>query len=231
MPAMGERAMTSWLRYLGGFIASALGRGRRGTDDFLRRGGVVSFRLLQSETLRSELGLSPEQTGQVLKFTREARGRRRAQFQRLRDQAKEKPGPQVAKLMREVAEEVIVALDKAAVLTPAQKERLRQITWQRQGAGAFADPHVQEVLGITPAQRQAIRAIVLDTGNRVGELRQETGAGPDGRNDTLAGLRKANQEKALAFLDEPQRARWDSLKGKPFDIGVEESAPAGPDGG
>ena len=65
------------------------------------------------------------------------------------------------------AERVRLALEQAraneaevdAILTPPQRLRLRQIALQSEGSGAFREPEVVDILRLTPAQRERIRAI------------------------------------------------------------------------
>ena len=65
------------------------------------------------------------------------------------------------------AERVRIALEQAraneaevdAILTPSQRVRLRQIALQSEGPAAFREPEVVEALGLTPGQRERIRAI------------------------------------------------------------------------
>src|SRR5262249_47051914 len=65
------------------------------------------------------------------------------------------------------AERVRIGLEQAranetevdAILTPPQRLRLRQIALQSEGPAAFREPEVVEALGLTPAQRERIRAI------------------------------------------------------------------------
>jgi hypothetical protein len=47
----------------------------------------------------------------------------------------------------------------AAILTPAQHERLRQLALQAEGLGAFREPEVIAALRLSPEQRERIRSI------------------------------------------------------------------------
>ena len=69
--------------------------------------------------------------------------------------------------LRPPVERVRLALEQAraneaevdAILTPSQRVRLRQIALQSEGPAAFREPEVVEALGLTPGQRERIRAI------------------------------------------------------------------------
>jgi serine/threonine protein kinase len=69
--------------------------------------------------------------------------------------------------LRPPAERVRLALELAraneaevdGILQPSQRVRLRQIALQTEGPAAFREPEVVEALGLTPGQRERIRAI------------------------------------------------------------------------
>ena len=68
-----------------------------------------------------------------------------------------------------------------AILTPSQRVRLRQIALQSEGPAAFREPEVVEALGLTPGQRERIRAIEEEI--LFGQMREmQSGKAPeDGR--------------------------------------------------
>ena len=96
--------------------------------------------------------------GQRAQGGRALRPRRRALDRNLR-----RPRPSAVR----PSERVRIALEQAraneaevdAILTPTQRVRLRQIALQTEGPAAFREPEVVEALGLTPAQRERIRAI------------------------------------------------------------------------
>ena len=83
------------------------------------------------------------------------------------------------------AERVRLALEQAraneaevdAILTPPQRVRLRQLALQSEGPAAFREPEVVEALGLTPDQRERIRAIEEEV--LFGQMREmQIGQGP-----------------------------------------------------
>jgi putative ATP-binding cassette transporter len=204
--------MRSPLQRLGSFLAPLLRR--RSGLEFRKDGGVVAFRLLRDERVRAELNLTVEQGGHILRLTRQARQLRRRQFLALEKQVPHRAAA-TERLTRAVAMEVLAGLHKAGVLTPEQRERLRQIAWQRQGGGAFDNPLVQQALKLTPAQQKALGSII---GAMRKQLRTDAGKRPAGA------IRKEALALALAVLDEEQKARWEQLKGKPFAFAEDEPA-------
>ena len=111
--------------------------------------------------------------------------------------------------LRPPAERVRLALEQAraneaevdAILTPPQRVRLRQIALQSEGPAAFREPEVVEALGLTPGQRERIRAI-----------EEEIRLQPDARDAIRQGhprMRgKPAMERILAVLTADQARRW-----------------------
>jgi hypothetical protein len=214
-------AIRSFIRFLYRAFA-AIGRKWRGPgDEFRKDGGVAAFRLLQNLRVREELGLNNEQIRQILIFTRVARQKRKKQLQALRS-AEEKKPMAMARVQRQIAIEVLGNLNKAAVLTMEQKDRLRQLSWQHQGTMAFTNPLVAETLKLTPDQKLGVQNVLDEFNKRMrgqknGENKKEEGSGP-------ADLRKQTLEQALALLDADQKERWRQLKGKPFETHGEDAS-------
>ncbi len=114
------------------------------------------------------------------------------------------------------AERVRLALEQArdnqaevhAILTPSQAVRLRQIALQSEGPAAFREPEVVEALGLTPAQRDRIRAIEEDI--FFGRMRDfQSGKTPDDAG-------KPAMERIGAVLTTEQARRWKEMAGEPI---------------
>ena len=78
-----------------------------------------------------------------------------------RPRADSSPRPSASRLGLEQARANEAEID--AILTPSQRVRLRQIALQSEGPAAFREPEVVEALGLTPAQRERIRAIEAES--------------------------------------------------------------------
>jgi hypothetical protein len=114
------------------------------------------------------------------------------------------------------AERVRIALEQAraneaeieAILTPAQRARLRQIALQSEGPTAFREPEVVEALGLTLAQRERIRAIEEESvfrqirDARSGKATEDTG--------------KSAMDRIRGALSPEQARRWHDLAGVPI---------------
>jgi hypothetical protein len=123
----------------------------------------------------------------------------------------------------------------AMILTPAQQERLKQISLQSQGLFAFQEPEVIQALELTVDQRQQIREIEFQSiFGRGPKPPPEMFANRDGRKDSPDGplkghfhgpppnkeederrMREAVQ-KAVSLLTPEQTERWNALIGLPF---------------
>jgi serine/threonine protein kinase len=114
------------------------------------------------------------------------------------------------------SERVRIALEQAraneaevdAILTPPQRVRLRQIALQSEGPAAFREPEVVEALGLTPAQRERIRAIEDEA--LFGRIREmQSGKPPEDAGKPAMG-------RILALLTAEQARRWNDLAGDPI---------------
>ena len=123
------------------------------------------------------------------------------------------------------AERVRLALEQAranqtevdAILSASQRLRLRQLALQSEGPGAFREPEVVQGLGLSPRQREQIRAIEEEV--LIGQVREMRAGGMLGD----AGNRPREQEgprameRALAVLTAEQSRRWSEMVGEPID--------------
>jgi serine/threonine protein kinase len=114
------------------------------------------------------------------------------------------------------AERVRIALEQAraneaevdAILTPPQRARLRQIALQSEGPAAFREPEVVEALGLTPGQRERIRAI--EDSALFGQIREMRSGKP------VDDAGKPAMGRILALLTAEQARRWNELAGDPI---------------
>lgn len=119
----------------------------------------------------------------------------------------------------------------SAILTPTQRIRLDQITWQVQGVRALGDPSLIRALKLTEQQQQdigQIRSEIRDQWERFNASRvnphysrrprqgMDAESIPTGQQQDQA--RAEAIQKALTHLTEEQRAKWQQLLGQPFDI-------------
>jgi len=170
----------------------------KSAEDLMREGWFLAVRLLQNESVRAELGLSPVQAGQVSALVNEARQKHRPG----KVQGKER-----AQRVAALTGDVLSGLEKSGVLSDEQRLRLRQICWQNRGAAAFGDPNLQQALKLTDAQKMALKGIMNDPQKKqAGERERTTDA------------RRARLESVVALLTPEQKAHWEQLKGRPFEV-------------
>jgi hypothetical protein len=93
----------------------------------------------------------------------------------------------------------------AAILEPAQLARLEQIVLQRRGSRAFADADVAAVLGLSAEQKLRISMLREEAS----PFRQANPWVPPKRGESL-------DERVMAVLTDPQRAKWQEMIGEPF---------------
>jgi hypothetical protein len=172
-------------------------------DEFFR----VLFRLrplLYEKSVQQELQLTPEQLARVGERPRDPRPRGPGVFEEMsrltREQRREKYAREAESMLTDL-------------LTPAQSQRLRQISRQLRGVEAFRDSDVVDALKLTREQRESIREI---SSQYFGELRRH-GGGP--RQDSLAAADVLQQYAVGNIMDKltlPQIEVWKSLVGEPF---------------
>jgi eukaryotic-like serine/threonine-protein kinase len=100
----------------------------------------------------------------------------------------------------------------AAILTPPQRLRLRQLALQAEGPGAFREPEVIEALGLIPRQREQVRAIEEEA--LFSQLRELESAGTSDSAGRPGGPQA--MERILAVLTAEQSRRWQEMVGEPI---------------
>ena len=112
----------------------------------------------------------------------------------------------------------------AAILTPQQLKRLRQIALQQQFIRAFDEPRVLEALDLTPAQRDAIRAkqdeVTL-------AILNDLPYDPKEARKLLEESWRRAIDQIVKLLTPQQAAVWQDLVGKPFEGELQFRPPGG----
>ena len=104
------------------------------------------------------------------------------------------------------------------VLNSSQWTRFREIQFQLEGPRSWQRPDVSKELNLTEAQREKLRTL----GGQMG--RQD---GPPSKEK-----RAVMEKKAESVLTDAQKAQWEKMKGKPFNMPEPPRPPeGGPDGG
>ena len=124
------------------------------------------------------------------------------------------------------------ATDKAVkeILTADQAKRLTEIRWQQAPGAGFASPDFQEGLKITDDQKEKLKGIMEEMGKDMREIFQESRENPREAREKIEALQKETKEKAMGVLTADQKASYEKLVGKPFELKQEMRRPGDGDG-
>jgi serine/threonine protein kinase len=112
----------------------------------------------------------------------------------------------------------------AAMLTPEQRVRLKQLEAQQHGPYAFFDADVVSSLKLTPAQQERVRTVHEELG-RAMKQEMERG-GPDSWRQIPKLHRQTTQKIVDEVLTTAQRDQWRDLTGPAF-VGMFKGPPGG----
>ena len=113
------------------------------------------------------------------------------------------------------------------LLTPAQRQRLRQIALQSMGIFAFHEADVVTALDLSDAQRTAIRDIEFRGIDRLHRAQRAVDSVGDFDSKARLAFNRQSVEQVLNVLSPQQQAKWRELTGKPF-AGEITLGPPGP---
>jgi hypothetical protein len=165
--------------------------------------GGDSVGLLSQKSVQEELKLSDEQRTKATQLAE----KQREGFQDFRNLSRDERQKKFEE--RTAANRTAVA----AILDPAQVKRLRQISLQQQGARALADSEVADALQLSSEQKQKIKTVLDDSGDKAREAFQ---GGREGAREKMEALRKSSLDSAAAVLTDEQKSKWKELVGEPF---------------
>lgn len=166
-------------------------------------GGNDPLQSLNSDAIKEELEIVPEQEEQIKKLAEEFREEQGREFRKAQEEAQ-------ARLQAKLKPR----LDQ--ILLPHQVTRLKELQVQLQGVGALRDPAIAADLKITDEQKAKFEEVSTDFRGqmRAAFSNREEGSDPRARFEEL---RKKQEEATLAVLTAEQRAQFDKLKGNSFD--------------
>jgi hypothetical protein len=102
------------------------------------------------------------------------------------------------------------------LLAPAQLERVKQIQLQAQGSEALTTPAVAAALQLTADQQRKLAELATEYQRRQDQLTGDF-------QQRFARSRELNAERdkrSMELLSADQKAKWNELIGKPFDVSV-----------
>lgn len=163
--------------------------------------GPAAAMLLQQQSVQQELKLSRDQ----LKKVEELSGKMREKMQDIFALEEPERGKKLQALNQENDKTL------AAILTPEQAKRLKQIVYQQQGTSALATKDVARAIGLSDEQQKQIADISEDTGRKTRELLRPSTTPDEATRTKMEALRKAGSDKILAVLTDAQKRAWQDL--------------------
>jgi len=142
-------------------------------------------------------------------------------IQSLKDVPEDKLEDKIRETFKEEIEGPTKEVEK--ILKPEQMTRLRQISRQQGGPGAYLKPENVKDLELTDDQKTKLRSITTELDKDVGELRRSGGKGgfgalPPETREKIDNLTKEANEKAAGLLTDDQKAKWKTLIGEPYTV-------------
>jgi hypothetical protein len=181
-------------------------------------GGGGLGNLIGNESVQKELKLDDQQVEKAKDLAEKAREKGRE----VREQLQGLEGEERATKMREITKEANETAMKAFgdFLKPEQIARLKQISYQQQGARAFSDAEVAKKLNLTDGQKTDIQAIVQESMEGMRGLFSQDQSQEEraAAMKKMTELRKETLDKAAAKLNDEQQKTWKELLGAPFDV-------------
>ncbi len=192
--------------------------------------GADPFELLQSDQVRSALGLSQDQAGQLRQLAEQLRagagGRTRGASPGSQELAAQRT--RLDQQVREARQQV------AEILTAQQLQRLKQILVQVDVA-ALADPALATPLGLTPAQQRQLATSQAEGLEAIGTsfkaVRTRSGdpvaqcAGVNANRSSLDPLLQQSRQRTRGVLTAEQLATLKQLEGTPIRLDPPACAP------
>ena len=188
--------------------AQAQGRSRGG----LRMGNVAPVQLLQVEKVQGELKLTDEQKKSIAAVHEEFMAGRRETFAAVEKESGER-GPKMKELKEKIAARV------GEVLDDAQRQRLKEIVLQVNGASELEDKAVAEALKITDEQKKQLAEVRKANSKARREALKALEEGGEGsRGEILTKLQQEGDKKLLDVLTTEQQKQFAAMQGKKVEL-------------
>jgi hypothetical protein len=177
--------------------------------------------LIGNASVQAELKLDDQQKEKAKEFADKAREKAQGIREQLQGLEGEELRTKRQEIMKEMNESALKAFGE--FLKPEQIARIKQISVQTRGAGAFSDPEVSKKLNLTDSQKSDIQAIVRE------QMEGSQGLFSQGQSQEdreaamkkMTELRKEALGKATAKLNDEQQKTWKDLIGAPFELKIE----------
>jgi Spy/CpxP family protein refolding chaperone len=161
--------------------------------------------LLSQPSVQKELNISAEQKQQLQEAAAKLRQAPPPDFSNL------SPSDRAEK-MQEMAREG--ERTAAKILHRDQMKRLKEISLQVRGAGAFNDPEIAKALDLTDEQKEKIKTTLSESRGQRPQV--APGTDPQATRKHFEEMRKANLDKVMNVLTADQKTKWKEMTGEPF---------------
>ncbi|TWU49373.1 hypothetical protein [Rubripirellula reticaptiva] len=197
--------------------------GGRGGPGGGTMGGDPTLSLLRVEAVRTELEVSPEQEEAITKLAEQMRPTR-PEGVNFGEMSEEDRTAFFEKMRKEMESKSAEAKEKLEeVLFPEQLDRLKEISLQVQGSQALGNTEVAKELGISAEQKSKLEEVretlrsEMQTKMREAMSNRDAGGGT-GMREMFTKIQEEMDEKVFAVLTADQKAEFEKMKGKKFDM-------------
>jgi type II secretory pathway component GspD/PulD (secretin) len=195
-------------------------RGRGGSG-----GGSSPLELLRRDEVKGEVGLTEDQKKALGEMQLGLRDD--PDFRSIMERARAAGSDEER---RAIFGEMRGVLDKKvdAIIKPEQRSRLNELSLQRQGMKALADPNVAGQLNISDDQRGKITELNTKYEEARRELRSNRDMSENERDAKTDALKAEFDKNASAILSDQQRRSFEQRKGKVFAFADTQGGPQEP---
>ena len=181
--------------------------GRPGGPFGGRLGGpMLMLGLLRNQQVQQELKLTDQQKQQLEQLGEQWREKMRG----LRDLPPEERRQKGEGMRAEVEKQL------ATILNEQQMKRLKQIALQVEGYAALERPEIADQVGLTKEQRQKIRDILRQAGEKRREAFQQGQGDRQAAFQRMREIRQWVDGEIEKLLKAEQKKKWQELVGAPF---------------
>ena len=185
-------------------------------------GGSSALELLRRDEVKGEIGLTEDQEkalGEMQSGLRDS-----PEFREIMDRVRTAGSDEER---RAIFGEMRTVMQKKvdAIIRPEQRSRLDQLSLQRQGMRALADPNAAGQFNISSDQQAKISELNQKYEEARRELRSNRDMSEEERDARTDALRAEFEKNASAVLSSQQRSAFEQKKGKAFTFADSQGGP------
>ncbi|MFG0288140.1 MAG: hypothetical protein ACF8CQ_08200 [Rhodopirellula sp. JB044] len=222
-PGGGEREGGRGQR--GGGMRGGGGFGGGGMRGGGMRGGDPAMALLRSPEVREHLKLDSQQEEGLRKLEDRIREEPRSGGARdfdFRNASQEERAEFFSKMQEEQKEQSAKYRELLGeVLDFDQMERLDELVLQRRGLVALGDTEIQDAIKMSDEQREKLQTVRSEQEEKMRERMRTLMQSGDrnGMREKMEEIREEIEQDVMAVLTSEQKAKFEEMKGEPFDFG------------